>query len=81
MLEGGLVIGAINVIFGVALLWLWGEEAMTPAQQRAWLAYYQSLANDPTATEEERKRGKDMLAKGEWLGIRDLDAINPEDLA
>ncbi len=54
---------------------------MTPAQQRAWLAYYQSLAADPTATEEERKRGKDMLAKGERLGIRDLNDINAEDLA
>lgn len=54
---------------------------MTPAQQRAWLAYYQSLANDASASEEERKRGKDMLAKGERLGIRDLNDINPEDLA
>ena len=54
---------------------------MTPAQQRAWLAYYQSLANDPDATPEERARGKDMLAKGARLGIRDLNDINAEDLA
>ena len=54
---------------------------MTPAQQRAWLAYYQSLANDPNATPEERTRGRDMLAKGERLGIRDLNDINAEDLA
>ena len=54
---------------------------MSPAQQRAWLAYYQSLANDPNATPEERARGKDMLAKGERLGIRDLDDIDAEDLA
>ena len=54
---------------------------MTPAQQRAWLAYYQSLATDKSATPEERKRGEDMLAKGARLGIRDLDDINPEDLA
>lgn len=54
---------------------------MTPAQQRAWLAYYQSLADDPNATPEERKRGKDMLAKGAKLGIQDLSEIAPEDLA
>lgn len=54
---------------------------MTPAQQRAWLAYYQSLANDQNATPEERKRGKDMLAVGERIGIKNLDDIHAEDLA
>lgn len=54
---------------------------MTPAQQRAWLAYYQSLADDKDATPEERKRGRDMLVKGAKLGIRDLNDINAEDLA
>lgn len=54
---------------------------MSPAQQRAWLAYYQSLANDPDATPEERKRGADMLKIGERIGIRDLNDIHAEDLA
>lgn len=42
---------------------------MTPAQQRAWKAYYTALRDDPEATPEERQRGTDMLAKGEVLGI------------
>lgn len=51
---------------------------MTGAQQRAWLAYYASLANDEDATPDERQRGKDMLAKGAKLGIKEF---HPEDLA
>lgn len=55
--------------------------AMTPAKQHAWLAYYKSLAEDPVSTPEERQRGKDMLRKGDKLGIRDLRDVNAEDLA
>lgn len=51
---------------------------MTPAQQRAWLAFYACLRDDPDATPEERQRGKDMLAKGAQLGIKEF---HPEDLA
>lgn len=54
---------------------------MTPAQQTAWLAYYQSLATNPDATPEERKRGKDMLAIGAKIGIRDISEVKAEDLA
>lgn len=54
---------------------------MTPAKQHAWLAYYKSLAEDPVSTPEERQRGKDMLRKGDKLGIRDLRDVNAEDLA
>lgn len=45
---------------------------MSPAYQRAWLAFYRSLAGDANATPEERQRGKDMLAKGDILGIKDF---------
>lgn len=54
---------------------------MTPAKQHAWLAYYKSLAEDPASTPDERQRGKDMLRKGDKLGIRDLREVNAEDLA
>lgn len=54
---------------------------MTPAQKQAWIAYYTALRDSPDSTPEERKRGADMLAKGERIGIHDLSDINAEDLA
>ena len=51
---------------------------MTPVQQRAWIKYYESMRDDPEATEEERQRAISMLKKGQLLDIKD---IRPEDLA
>jgi hypothetical protein len=57
------------------------EEAVTPGQQAAWLAYYTCLRDHPSSTPDERKVAKDMLAKGDKMRIRDLTDVNPEDLA
>lgn len=51
------------------------------ALQRAWMAYYTTMRDDPDATDEQRERAAEMLAKTALYPRAAAEAISVDDLA
>lgn len=51
------------------------EMTMTAVQQRAWIAYYTTMRDDPEADAEEKRRAIEMLETAQLIGIEACELV------